>query len=373
MIIESTTAPPADRPARRQAERRALGVFAILALAVMAWVSLPIIVGLFIGALTAFIMQPLYVALGRRFRRPWVAQVLCLVIATVAVLGIVAGVLAVFVARGTVMGSDLLKALEPGGKLREALGVLDQKLSPLGIHVDRAADALREAASSIAKYAAKIATAVAGETFHALLTFFFVLMTTHFVLVNGQRLASFIEDISPLSRAHTQTLLVELRDVGRATLLGSVATGLAQGVLAYGVFAVTGLPEALFFGVATAVASLLPGVGTLLVWVPAGAYLIATGHVAMGVLELVLATALVIGFCDYVLRPRLVGGESMPTLLTFAALFGGVEVFGLVGLLLGPLLMAVAVAVLRLYRQDVRHAEHAPPDVLNVESPRSSL
>ena len=358
MIIESSTAPASSgATVRERAERRALGALAIVALGVVAWVSRPVGVGLFIGALTAFVLEPVHIVLARRFRRPWVAQVLCLAIATVAVLGIVAGVFAVFVARGTVMGGELLKALEPTGKLRAYLGVLADQLAPFGIHIDKVVDDLRDAASSIAQYAAGIATAVADQTFHAILTFFFVLMTSQYVLASGDQLESFILDISPVSRAHTRSLILEIRKVGKATLLGSVVTGLAQGVLAFGVFAVTGLPEALFFGVATAVASLLPGVGTMLVWVPAGAYLIATGHVVMGVLELVLATALVIGFCDYVLRPRLVGGESMPTVLTFAALFGGVEAFGLVGLLMGPLLMAAAVAVLRLYRRDLQRED----------------
>ncbi|MEO6951525.1 MAG: AI-2E family transporter [Polyangia bacterium] len=362
MIIESSTdpAPTRDTPARKRAERRALGVFAILALAIMAWVAKPVGVGIFIGALTAFMIQPLYALLGRRFKRPWVAQVLSLAIATLVVLGIVAGVVAVFVSRGTVMGSDLLSALEPGGKLRDYLGVLNEKLSPLGIHTDKIADKLREAASSIAAYAASVATTIAGQTFHAILTFFFVLLTANHVLASGKELDAFMEDISPLSRQHTRSLIAEMRKVGKATLLGSVVTGLAQGLLAYGVFAVTRLPEALFFGVATAVASLLPGVGTMLVWVPAGAYLIASGHVGMGILELVASTLLVIGFCDYVLRPRLIGGESMPTLLTFAALFGGLEAFGLVGLLMGPLLMSVAVAVLRLYRDDLKSGELGP-------------
>jgi predicted PurR-regulated permease PerM len=69
---------------------------------------------------------------------------------------------------------------------------------------------------------------------------------------------------------------------------------------------------------------------------------------------LVLSALLVVGLCDYVLRPRLVGRETMPAVLTFAALFGGVQVLGLIGLLVGPLIMAVGVALLRLYAKDSR-------------------
>jgi predicted PurR-regulated permease PerM len=118
-------------------------------------------------------------------------------------------------------------------------------------------------------------------------------------------------------------------------------------------YLITGVPEAAFFGAATAVASLIPAVGTLLVWVPAGIFLIATGHVAMGVLQFVWGTVVVVGISDYVIRPALIGRHgTMPALLTFTALFGGVEAFGLIGLIVGPLLMALSFSILRIFARD---------------------
>ncbi|WP_437987865.1 AI-2E family transporter [Sorangium sp. So ce117] len=88
----------------------------------------------------------------------------------------------------------------------------------------------------------------------------------------------------------------------------------------------------------------------MLVWVPAGVYLILTHHIAMGIVELAWGALVVGGASDYVIRPRLVGrGSSVPALFTFGALFGGVETFGLFGLLLGPLVMALAISTLRIY------------------------
>jgi predicted PurR-regulated permease PerM len=96
----------------------------------------------------------------------------------------------------------------------------------------------------------------------------------------------------------------------------------------------------------------VPAVGTLLIWVPAGLYLFATGHPARAIIELAWGAVIVVGFSDYVIRPRLVGDEQMPVLLTFLALFGGLEVLGLSGLIVGPVVMALAVAVLRLYARE---------------------
>lgn len=349
------TAPDTEREReRRRSEHRALGFLALAALAVIAWVSRPIGVGMFIGALTAFILQPLYAWLCIKVRHPRIAQVICVFLTGVVVLAVIVGTITVLVARGTVLGLRLLETLQPGGELRAYVEALRHKLALFGLFgTTHFIDQLRDAASRVATYVGGIATALAGETFHVMLALFFVLLTTSFVLANGAEVESAVENLSPLSLNHTRALLAQIRYVGRATLLGSVVTGLTQGLLAGLVYLACGVPEAVFFGVATAVASLFPGVGTLLVWVPAGAYLIATGHVARGVIELVASAVFVVGFCDYLLRPMLVGGEKMPALLTFAALFGGLEAFGLVGLLLGPLLMSVAVAVLRLYREDV--------------------
>ena len=142
--------------------------------------------------------------------------------------------------------------------------------------------------------------------------------------------------------------------MGRITLSGTVVTGLVQGALAGLGFWMTGVPRPLFLGIAAAIASLVPAVGTLLVWVPAGLYLLAIGSPGAAAAELAWGALVVVGFSDYVIRPRLVGDEGMPAILTFLALFGGLEVLGLPGLIAGPVLMALAVAVLRLYAREVR-------------------
>lgn len=161
---------------------------------------------------------------------------------------------------------------------------------------------------------------------------------------------------------YTLKLFDEFRRVGRTTLLSTVVTGLVQGALATIGYFIIGLPRPLFFGALTAVASPVPGVGTMLVWVPAGIVLVLLGHPGRGIVDLTWGVLVVTGIPDYVVRPRLVGRESdVPALLTFTALFGGAEVFGLKGLILGPVLMAIAIAVLRLYADEARSRRRVTP------------
>jgi predicted PurR-regulated permease PerM len=180
----------------------------------------------------------------------------------------------------------------------------------------------------------------------------------HLVLVNWPRMVAAMVKVSPLRAEHSKQLLGEFRRVGRVTVFGTVMTGLAQGLLATIGFWISGVPSPIFFGIATALASLIPAVGTMLVWIPAGLYLFAIGQPGHAILELTWGSLAVIGLSDYVIRPRLVGDEESVALLMFVALFGGVEAFGLPGLILGPVMMALAVAVLRLYSMDEPAPDH---------------
>jgi predicted PurR-regulated permease PerM len=183
---------------------------------------------------------------------------------------------------------------------------------------------------------------------------FFTVMTTFFVLRNWTAILDWAERVLPLNPAHTRVVLAEFQQVGKEVFVGTVLTGVIQGVLAGVGYVIGGAPEAVLLAALTALCSLVPAVGTLLVWVPLGVGLMIAGRVGAGIFEL-LWGALIIGvLSDYVIRPRFVGrGEHVPALMTFISLFGGVEVFGVIGIILGPVVAAVALAVLRTYDREV--------------------
>jgi predicted PurR-regulated permease PerM len=337
----------------QRAERTALSAFAVLALAAIIWIIRPVGAGFLIGTLVAFSLQGFYERLAKRTGRSSLTALGIVVASAIGLLAAIGGLSLLFITRGVVIAHSLIAALSPGGALREAAQELSLRLAPLRLQPDEVASKLRDAAADLASRAASIAATVATLGIDLLLTMFFAIMTLAFILPRWPAIALRVEEMLPLRPRYTRSLIEELHRVGRTTLLGTVVTGLAQGAFAGLGFWITGVPEAAFFGAATAVASLVPGVGTLLVWVPAGIFLIATGHPGMGILELCWGAVVVVGVSDYVIRPRLVGAHgSMPALLTFAALFGGVEVFGLAGLLLAPLIMSVSFALLRIFAQD---------------------
>ena len=334
--------------------RAALGVLALAAVAAIVCVARPVAVGILLGALAAFALEPLFDTLCRRSKRPKTSALACVGVAFVACTTILGGLGSLLITRGSVLVGQLIASLEPGGPLRAAA---ERLIHDFGLQAQQAAvvEKLRSAVTDIASRVAGIAALIATGSFTALLMLFFALLSLYFVLMRGRELEESLVVALPLEPKHSKAMLEELHTVGRTALVGTVVTGIAQGVLAGVGFWICGLPESAFFGALTAIASLIPGVGTLLIWVPAGIYLIVTGHSLGGIAALVWGAVMVVGLSDYVVRPSLVGGHGdMPALLTFAALFGGVEVFGLIGLIVGPLLMSLAVALLRIYIAEMR-------------------
>lgn len=184
-------------------------------------------------------------------------------------------------------------------------------------------------------------------------TFLFLLFVTlyamFFFLRDGEAMLAAILARVPLTDEEQNRLLERFVSVARATLKGSFAIGIVQGTLAGLAFAAVGIQGAAFWGTLMALLSIIPGVGTALVWVPAAIYLFATGR-GVAAAALTAWCTLAVGTVDNLLRPRLVGKDTrMSDLLIFLSTLGGLVAFGAVGILVGPLVAALFVTVWDLY------------------------
>ena len=331
----------------------------LLALAGIVYVVEPVALGIFLGALMAFLVQPLFARLRRRFGINTSALLTSVIAAVLVVLAL--GSLGwVLGSKGALHARELVdSATSDGGLLEQARGLLGR----FGFGDVDAGTRVRAWLEGESARLAAVGATVLGVTADALLLLFFMLMTLQFVLRNAPALVRATTEVLPLKPEWTLELFTDFRRVGRATLYGTLVTGLAQGLLATVAYVIAGVGDPLFYGAATAVASLVPAVGTLLVWVPVGVVLVLSGHVGAGIFVLVWGAVVVVGVSDYVIRPRLVGAEGLPSLLTFAALFGGVEAFGLKGLIVGPVAVSLGFSVLRLYRREFTAAPQGVPDV----------
>ena len=207
-------------------------------------------------------------------------------------------------------------------------------------------------------FAALSATTRATAVF--IFQFVILLYTMFFFLTGGPGLLSGVLAYLPLTDADKQRMLEKFVSVTRATLKGTVLIGGAQGLLGGLAFWAVGIDGAIFWGTVMTVLSIVPGIGSALVWVPAALILIATGEVWRG-LALAGFGALVIGSVDNLLRPLLVGRDTqMHELLIFFSTLGGLLLFGVMGFILGPILAALFVTVWEMFGTAFRSSLEEP-------------
>jgi predicted PurR-regulated permease PerM len=336
------------------AEPRALGAMAIVAILAILWVLLPLGIGVLVGALLAFTLYRPYKPLVRRTRRPVLVALVLTTGATLLVAGTVGVLGYVLVLQGVAILSRVPEALSPGGGASLLVARLARPFA-FFISPDELVGRLKGALGGIATSLAGIAAQTLGIVFDGVLAIFFMAITMFYVLLSWSDLARRAERLMPINPHHTRRLMREVRRLGRIVVVGNFGTALVQGLVAWVGYMFAHVPEPAFFGAITAVASLVPVFGTMLVWVPAGVFLLLSGHTGAGIFELVWGSVAVVGLCDYFVRPRLIGrGETLSMWMTFVGLFGGIQLFGFIGFLLGPLLVGTAVAVLRLYERTRR-------------------
>jgi predicted PurR-regulated permease PerM len=193
-----------------------------------------------------------------------------------------------------------------------------------------------------------LSTATAG-TIHFLFLMMIMLYSMFFFLMQGDKLMDLILYYLPLEDDEERRLLDKFNSVTRATLKGTAVIGVMQGGLAGLAFAVVGIPSSIFWGTIMVVMSIIPGIGTALVWVPAAAILIAGGSLGKGI-GLALFCGVVVGSIDNFVRPALVGKDTqMPDLMIFLSTLGGMAMFGALGLILGPIIGALFITVWEMY------------------------
>ncbi len=218
----------------------------------------------------------------------------------------------------------------------------------------RAIEGLKDVATDLAK-------AVPG--FFIALTV--ILFVVYYVLVDGERLVVYLERAAPIPAAQVHFLLHEARNGLNAVFAGQILTSLIQGALGGVGFLVAGVPGAVVWASVMAILSLLPVVGAFLVWVPAALFLLVRGDVWQG-LFLIGWGAIIVSQVDNFVRPKLIGDRAaIHPIFVLIGVLGGVAAFGFIGLFLGPLIVGVAITVLKVWE-----SEYLDPAVGSEDSTR---
>ncbi|BAX51910.1 putative inner membrane protein [Photobacterium damselae subsp. piscicida] len=204
-------------------------------------------------------------------------------------------------------------------------------------------------ASQLGSTLLNVSTKLLGDVTNFLMSFILMLFVLFFLLRDHDKMVATVRNVLPLSRSQEDALFSEVQTVAKSAVLGSFMTALAQGVAGGFAMWLCGFPG-LFWGSMMAFASFIPVVGTALIWVPVTLYLLLLGQWEWA-LFLTGWGIIVVGSIDNVLRPLLMqGGDSnMNTLLIFFSILGGLQLFGLIGLIYGPIIFGVTLVLFKLY------------------------
>jgi predicted PurR-regulated permease PerM len=321
----------------------------------LGWLLWPFISVIILAAVITGIFNPVYRFLNRRFSPTISSLITCLIIFLVLFIPVSAfvGILAneaydmYLSAKGALL-SNPFKELIENSKIVERINEI---LANFGITItgDELNRAIAELGRSVGLYLYEQARSMTANIFNFLVDFFFMLLIIFYLLIDSPRLLAFIVKLSPLPNDQDEKLFQKFKDMAGAILVGNGLGGLIQGTLGGAVFAICGFQSPFLWGVIMALLAFLPIVGIGAVFLPAAIYLFLQGRIGTGIFFVVFY-AVLSGGVEYFFKPKLVGQRiQMHTLLVFLAIIGGLKLFGILGIIYGPLVVTAFLTLSDIY------------------------
>lgn len=330
----------------------------LISILLLGWLLWPFLSIIILAAVVSGIFSPLYGRISCSGTvRPAIASFLtCCVIFCILFVPIVLFVSILskeaydlYLAAKDAMISPQIMALMEGSKVLEITNNVLTNFN-FQITVEELNTYISEIAKFVGLFLYNQARSIASNMMAFIINFFLMLLVTYYLLIDGGRLISFIIDLSPLPSNQDQILLKKFKDMAGAILIGNGAGGLIQGLAGGIVFSIFELPSPFLWGVIMGLLAFLPIIGIGIVFIPAAIYLFLKGRIASGIFFIVFYVVLS-GGVEYFFKPKLVGQRvKMHTLLVFLAIIGGLKLFGILGIIYGPLVITAFLTLTDIYR-----------------------
>jgi len=321
----------------------------------------PFLPALIWAAILATVSHPLFSALSRRLRHArWASALTCVLLTVVIVLP--ALFLLLMLAKQSVSAYRVLQEHVSGGNLAsfETLRKTSSyqwflaKSKSLGMPEPDLSAVAAKGIGIVSEFlVSRSATIFSGIT-RTVINFFVMLLMLYYLLLRGPDMLRELRQLSFLRPEHEDRIIEKFRAIAIATFGGSLATATIHGIADGVIFLFFGLPSPLLWGAVMAFLSLVPVVGTGLVWVPLVVYFVLRGSVLKGILLLVAFAGVTI-IVDNVIKPMLIRrGTEVDSLWILLSVLGGIGVFGFLGLFLGPFLVTLLLVLIEIYKVEFR-------------------
>ena len=336
-------------------QARFFSVIFILSILLLGWLLLPFGQILIFAFLLAGIFRPVY-SWHRRWLSSWFASFLtCVLIVLIVFVPLTFCIMALSTETLHLyqLGKDanLLLKLQQSLQSNTLALRVQVVLADLGINFNPGdlTGTLADIAGKLGMFIYGQASAWAGGIMSFALQFCFLILVVFFLLVDMDRLLRFLMRLSPLPLAQNDLLLRKFMEISGTILVVNGVCGLFQGVLVGAYFAILGLPSPLLWGSVMAVVAFLPIFGVGLALVPLAIVYLAEGRLALALVTFAVYLAVTF-LVESLLRPKLVGNRvQMHTLLVFLVIIGGIAMFGVLGIIYGPLIATGFLTLSELY------------------------
>jgi predicted PurR-regulated permease PerM len=303
----------------------------------------------------SIVFYPVYAFLLRYLRFKVVASTVTLLIIILIILGPFTYLSFVLIDEiGNFVGSinkdtfDPIKDVFTNSKITK---LVDKIQSYAGIEGIGSSETITENIKSIGKSITSSLSTGITNIAGMLIDLILMLFAVFFFLKDGPGFLSRIRDYLPFSEEDKNRLISKIKDMVISTVYGGVIIALVQGILGGAAFYFLGIKSPVLLGSAMTVMSFLPILGTFSIWGPTAGYLFIQGNYGRGII-LLLYGFLIISMVDNILRPIIISGRTkMPTLAVFFSVLGGIKLFGFIGFIMGPLVLALFVSVFEIFRQ----------------------
>jgi len=316
----------------------------------------PFFFAILLGGIATGLFYPLYRTLTRvlRGRKSIASFISCLIILLViflplaGVLTVVAGQALEFYNRVDVYLHGVSFNMD---QITGSLGI-EEYLGKFKIDESQLIDKVSELAKAVSTFLVKSIHSVTQGAFNVIAMLFVMLFSMYYFFKDGPAFLDRFKKLSPLDDEYEDRLIEKFASITRATIKGTMVIAIIQGGIGGIVFWIFGVPSPLFWGLIMVILSIIPVVGSGLVWGPAAVIQLVMGNWAAG-LGILAVGAGIISTVDNLLRPRLVGKDTeMHPLLVFFGTLGGISVFGIVGFILGPIVAALFVTIWDIYASE---------------------
>lgn len=314
------------------------------------FVWLPFLKLLALGAILAVLFSPVYAGLCKEIKsESWAAFLTILLILLIIIVPL-------YLLGQTLFNelANLFSSYKQGGLSFDKTSFIQSLPDPTQEYALRFLSDLTEKISGLAANAFTGITAVFSNLANFFVSLVLVFFTAYYLLRDGKKIKSYINSIFPLSAENENILVAKLEAAVTGMVKGSFLIALTQGGVAVVGFLIFGVPGAFLWGAFTVLAALVPNLGTSLSVIPAVIYLFIIGHTSQAI-GMAIWGAIAVGTIDNIISPKLIGSKTnIHPLLVLFSVIGGLQFFGPLGFLLGPILMAVFLALLDIYRANLQ-------------------